>query len=93
MKTKAKVQTNNEKVNVLVETTTSTNRHYSHLNKEVLITEVLSNEEIIALWQNRKDNDILELAKNWIEKQDGYAVSNCVDKRMNINHNSVVKYE
>lgn len=90
---KAKVQTNKYNVNVLVETKSSSNRHYSHLNKEVEVTKVLTDDEIVELWENRKEDDKLELAKNWIKKQDGYAISDCVDETLNINFNSIVKYK
>jgi len=88
----AKVQTNDYKVNVLVETTNSTNMHYSHLNKQVQIDKVLSDEEIIELWENRKVDDKLKLAKDWIKTQEGYATSNCVDDSLDIDYNSIVKY-
>lgn len=91
---KAKVQTNDESINILVETTSSSNRHYSHLDKMVDVIRVLSDSEIIELWEQRKiDDNKLSLAKVWIQKQEGYAVSNCVDNSMLISYSSVVKYE
>jgi hypothetical protein len=64
MKENAKVQTNEFKVNVLVETRNSSNRHMSAFNKRATIIEVLSDNQIVELWQNRTKNDTLELAKN-----------------------------
>lgn len=95
MGTKGKVQTNDYKVNVLVETVTSSNQHYSHLNKEVSVTKVLSDEEIIDLWKNRKvkGDDELELAKKWLMKEKGYAISNIKDDTLNIDFDSVVAYK
>ena len=92
MKNKGQVQTNEHKVNVLVDTVNSDNRHFSHLNRRVKVIKVLSDDEIIQLWKNRKEKNELELAKDWIEKQDGYAYSNCTDKTLNIQRGSIVKY-
>lgn len=93
MKNEGQVQTNDLKVNVLVDTKNSSNRHFSSFNREVVVIKVLSDDEIIELWQNRKENDKLDLAKNWIKKQDGYAVSNCVDETLDIDFNSIIKYQ
>lgn len=90
---KGKVQTNDYKVNVLVETESSSNQHYSHLNRGVIISKVLTDDEIIELWRNRKDNDELQLAKDWIKKQPNYATSNCEDKKNNIKYQSIVNYK
>lgn len=92
MEIKAKVQTNEYNVNLLVETEKSSNRHFSSYNKEVLVTAVLTDSEIIKLWKERKNDDEIELAKNWIREQEGYAISNCVDKTLNITYRSIVKY-
>jgi hypothetical protein len=92
MKTNGKVQTNGNKVNVLVETNNSDNKHCSSLNRRINVTKVLTDQEIIELWKNRKVDDELELAKNWIKKQEGYAVCNCVDDTLNITYNSIVEY-
>lgn len=89
----AKVQTNDYGVNVLVETNESNNRHCSNLNVDVNVEKVLTDEEIIEVWRNRDSGDELKLAKNWIMKQKGYAISSCVDGIRGIKHNSIVKYE
>lgn len=66
-----KVQTSNYGNNILVETETSTNKHYSYLNFMVSVEKVLTDDEIISLWEQRDCDDRLELAKNWIKKQGG----------------------
>ncbi len=88
-----KVQTNDQKVNVLVETVNSNNRHYFHGNREVINVVVLSDDEVISVWINRPPEDDLEMAKQWIKKQDGYAISNCADKTLELNHSDIVKYQ
>ena len=88
-----KVQTNDYGVNVLVETKTSNNHHISHLNREVEIVSVLSDEEIITEWQNRDKSNELEYAKDWIKKQKGFAISNCNDKESNIGYGTIVKFK
>lgn len=89
----AKVQTNKHSENVLVQTEKSDNRHYSHLNRAVLIQSVLTDEEIIKVWKNRDENDDLKLAKDWIVRQDGYASSNCIDKIHRIKYGTIVKFK
>jgi len=89
---KGQVQTNNAKINVLVDTTNSDNRHYHYSNRKVSIVKVLSNDEIIEAWRNRPENDELELAKRWIAKQTGFATSNCEDETLNIDYSSIVKF-
>ena len=88
-----KVQTNEYKVNVLVETTNSNNRHYSSHNRPIEVVKVLSDEEILEAWKNRTDENELELAKNWIKRQDGFAFSACRDKVLNIDYQSVVEFK
>ena len=87
-----KVQTTSNNDNVLVETDTSSNRNYCSLNKHVTVTRLLTDSEIIELWQNRNVNDALDLAKSWIAKQPGYAISSCQDKKIKLTYNSIVKY-
>jgi hypothetical protein len=55
--------------------------------------EVLTDDSIIELWEKREENDRLALAKAWIKKQDGYAISNCVDESLNITYNSIITYK
>ena len=93
MESFGKVQVNNEMVNVLVETRDSNNNHHSHLNHPVLLIGVLSDDEIVQLWEKRNENDKLKLAKDRIKKQDGYAISNCVDNKFGIKSNTIVRYE
>jgi hypothetical protein len=88
----AQVQTNEHKVNVLVETKNSSNSHYCHLNRDIEVVKVLTDDEIIDLWKKRKRTDELVLAKDWVKKQDGYAVSNCFDESLDIHYNSVISY-
>lgn len=93
MITVGKVQTNENDINVLVETDKSTNQHYSHLNKLVNVTKILTDEEIIAIWETRSSLGKLEEAKRWIKGQDGYAVSNCLDEKNDIKHSSIIEYK
>ncbi len=88
-----KVQTNRDNVNVLVETTNSSNTHYHSTDKAVDVEKVLSDDEIVNLWRNRDQNNELHLAKDWIGKQKGYAWSNIEDGTLNISCGSIVKYE
>lgn len=89
----AKVQTNEYKVNVLVETTNSSNQHYSSLDKTVDIVEVLTDHQILQVWLNRDTKDELALAKDWIKRQEGYAISDCSDDTINLSGNGIVKYK
>lgn len=89
----AKVRTNEYNVNVLVETNNSKNQNWCSLNEDVTLLKVLSDREIIELWESRGNDDKLELAKNWIRTQKGYAVSNCIDETLGITYKSIVKYE
>jgi len=74
---KGKVQTNDYGVNVLVEHQDSTNRHYSHLDKDVLC-EKMSEEEI------NQEFDKLVLTTSdkiyFLQKIKGFAVSNVYSK-------------
>ena len=92
-KNNGKVQTNSYGINVLVETYNSSNQHFHHTNKRIEVLKVLTDEEIISIWENRGINDKLILAKNWIKKEKGYSVSNCNDETLNINSNSIVNYK
>ena len=91
--TKGKVQNNEHGVNVLVETDTSSNSHISRFNTDVTIVSVLTDSEIVAMWKNRDDKDEIDLAKQWIKSQDGYATSNCKDEYLGISHQSIVKFK
>lgn len=94
-KYKGKVQKNIHGVNVLVETTNSTNRNSSNSNKSVVISNILSDLEVLNIWKNRNidlDKE-LEIAKRWIRKQDTYAVSSCKDETINISHSSIVEFK
>lgn len=95
METKGKVQTVDDGTNVLVETTESSNQHYSHLNKLVEVLHVLTNDDVIEEWKLRDKTfeDELELATKWIRKQNGFASSNCYDESLNILGGSIVKYK
>ena len=92
MTNNGKVQTNNEGINILVETTNSNNRHIWHLNKNVKGVKKLTDQEILDIWNTSK-KDELALAKDWIKKQKGYATSNCVDLTLKIDYDSIVKYK
>lgn len=92
MEHRGKIQNNQYGINVIVETNNSTNRHIGPGKTKELIT-VLSDEEIIEIWSKRKDKGELKIAKEWIKKQNGYAVSNCIDKSLNVNYGSIVKFK
>jgi len=74
---KGKVQTVDFGVNVLVEHQDSTNRHYSHLDKDVLC-EKMSEEEI----NQEFDKLVLTTADkiSFLKKIEGFAVSNVYSK-------------
>jgi ribosomal protein S4E len=90
MVVKGKVQKNKKGVNVLVEISGGDTRSFYSLNKKVVVNNVLSNEEIIKLWKLRKIDDELKLARAWLIRQDGYALSVCEGD--NISYSSVVQY-
>lgn len=74
---KGKVQTVDFGVNVLVEHQDSTNRHYSHLDKDVLC-EKMSEEEI----NQEFDKLVLTTADkiSFLKKIEGFSVSNVYSK-------------
>jgi len=78
---KGKVQKNGLGVNVLVSTTESNNRHYSHLNKSIKVEKVLSDDEILELWETVNEEDRIDLMKDWLKFREGYAVSNCKEHK------------
>lgn len=99
-----KVQTNDEKVNVLVDFDGSSNRHYSHLDFPVEVEKVLTNEEIIAIAEANKDSkEYLELCKSLVKRIPGYATASSSNKptRSNtatggefiVEYSDIVKYK
>ena len=88
---KGQVQNNIHGVNVLVDIDKAPGSHYSGANRRVKVEKILTDEEIIELWEAREQNDKLELAKKWIRRQDGYATSNLKYKK--INHSTIVKFK
>ena len=87
---KGKVQTVDSGVNVLVEHEDSINRHYSHLDKDVLC-EKMSEEEI------SQEFDKLVLTTkdkiSFLEKIKGFAVSNVYSKENGINSGDLFRYK
>lgn len=89
-----KVQKNDCGVNVLVETNESSNTHYSHLNFFVEIEKVLTDEEILQQYLKKSTKEEkLKSAKNWIKKQDGFAVSNVIDETINVDYDSIIAFK
>lgn len=94
VKVKGKVQTIENKVNVLVETATSNERHISHLDVPVVVTHMPTNDEIINEYSKCADyNQRLADAKIWLKKQPGYAVSAVFDTVNNIRYGDIVRYQ
>lgn len=84
---KAKVQTNDYNVNVIVETQYSSNIHISHLDKDCTIEKVLTDEEINAFGQlligSMSPDELLKLYKDLLIKKEGFGTSNCTrDERL-----------
>lgn len=87
---KGKVQTVNSGVNVLVEHEDSTNRHFSHLDKDVLC-EKMSEEEINI------EFDKLVLTKadkiSLLEKTEGFAISDVHSKDGSFTFGDLFRYK
>lgn len=86
---KGKVQTNDYKVNVLVEHQDCSSRHYSHLDKDVLC-EKMTDEEI------NQEFDKIVLTKDdkisILKKIKGFAVSDVYSKENKINGGDLFRY-
>lgn len=87
---KGKVQTNDYKVNVLVEHEDCSGHHYSHLDFEVLC-EKMSESDINEAFSK------LELSlndkKEFLKKQKGFAISSVYSKENNIEFTDLFKYK
>jgi len=87
---KGKVQTNDYKVNVLVQHEDCSGQHYSHLDKEVLC-EKLTNEEIEAEFS--KLTLSIDDKKDFLKKVKGFAISNVYSKENNIGFSDLFRYK
>lgn len=73
-------QKNDKGVNVIVELKGSSNEHHYHGNIEFDNPRVLGHIEIIGLAFSRMTiDDKLKIAKEYISKMDGFAISNVSD--------------
>jgi len=70
-------QKNDKGVNVIVELKGSDNKHHYHGNIEFDNPKVLSELEIVGIAFSRMSvEDKLKIAKEYVSKMDGFAVSN-----------------
>lgn len=87
---KGKVQTNEEKINVLVEHEDGTNTHFSSLDVRVMC-EKLSDTEIV-----NEFNKLTLTKKEMIQilqKKEGFAVSNIHSMNKDFTYGDLFKYE
>ena len=79
--------------NILVQSDGSGNRHLSHMNKEVEIVRVLTGHQILEKFNEVTKKDLVDFAKDWICKKDGYAISNVSDESKGIRQGDIVKFK
>lgn len=87
---KGKVQTNDYKVNVLVEHEDCNSRHYSSLDFDVLCKK-MSDEDI-----NEEFSKIelsIEDKKEFLKKKKGFAISNVCSKENDISYSDLFVYK
>lgn len=88
-----KVQKNENGVNVLVETKDSNGRHYWHGNFLVSDLKPLSDEEVVKTYRERMSpEDELKAAKDFLKRQDNFAISNVRDEILGIDNNDIVSF-
>lgn len=87
-----KVQTNDYKINVLVECENSDSQHWSYLDFDVNIVKVLKDEDILEHLKDIGNKELIDLIKDWLKKQPGYAISNVANKTKTINYNDIVQF-
>jgi hypothetical protein len=88
-----KVQTNTLGVNILVECENSTTSHHSHLDFDVEIIKVLTEEELMEMVSTLSRNEILEAVKRCLRKKPGYAISAVSSKDDRIKDDDIVQYK
>mgnify|MGYP003110284001 CR=1 FL=1 len=78
---RGKVQTNEHGTNVIVETEVSNGTHDSHYNKPVIITQILTDEEVIIEGKKAMEEldpvELVKIYKKLLKVKDGFATSNC----------------
>ena len=98
----------NENGFTLVRTNTSTNDGFwfERLQHKVEVGEVVSNDDVLALWgeangitvtSKEVNNAFMQIvkttAKEWIARIEGYAYSTCHDPVRNIQRGDIVKFK
>jgi len=86
---KGKVQTNDYKVNVLVEHEDCSSRHYSSLDFDVLCKK-MSDEDINDEFS--KIELSIDDKKEFLKKKKGFAISNVFSKENNISYSDLFVY-
>jgi len=87
---KCKVQTNEFKVNILVEHEDCSGRHYSSFDKNVLC-EKLSDDEIELEFSKLELS--IEDKKQFLKKVKGFAISHVSSKENEISYNDLFRYK
>jgi len=94
---KGKLQINNG-INILVETENSSNTSIWHKNIPIVVTKVLSDQEIIQkameIMKGKTKEELLAMSKDILKSIPGYATSNCKPKVGNeYGQSSIVEYK
>jgi len=87
---KGKVQTNSQKVNVLVEHEDCSSRHYSSLDQNV-VCKKMSDDEISKAFS--KIELSLEDKKNFLQTRKGFATSSVFSKENGISYSDLFSYK
>ena len=87
-----KVQTNDYQVNVLVECENSNSQHWSHLDFDVKIIKVFTNQELLDLVKQLPEANLVSAVKDWLKTKPGFAISSVESKDKSIIYNSLVEY-
>ncbi len=88
---KGKVQTNENKVNVLVEHEDGNNRHY-HSSDFSVLCELMTTEEINEEYSKRIQPPTLEDKIDFLKKIESFAISHVFNQKNNLNYGQLFKY-
>ena len=88
---KGKVQTNENKVNVLVEHEDGNNRHY-HSSDFSVLCELMTTEEINEEYSKRIQPPTLEDKIDFLKKVEGFAISHVSNQENNLTYGQLFKY-
>ena len=88
---KGKVQTNENKVNVLVEHEDGNNRHY-HSSDFSVLCKLMTTKEIDEEYSKRIQPATLEDKIDFLKKIKGFAVSHVSNQKNNLNYGQLFKY-